>query len=252
MANRINTLGEASRVAVWQLMEIGRELRLARIASGKRQSDVARMIGSSTSHVSRIERARVPSVGCVRLSRLAAIVGLRLSLRAYPTGRRLMDKPQLTLLGSLRKRASSSVGWRTEVPVPIAGDLRAADAVATIAGCGIVVEAITRLSDFQAQSRAAILKKRDLGATRLILAVAGTSANRRALREARDVLDASFPLGTKAILAALREAKDPGADGVVVLYGWHREQRICGVSNQSPRSRCILFVICSRRQFSIT
>ena len=94
---------------------------------------------------------------------------------------------------------------------------RAADAVAIIDDCSIVVEALTRLSDFQAQSRAAILRKRDLGATRLILAVAGTSANRRALREARDVLDASFPLGTKRILAALRKAKDPGADGVAVL-----------------------------------
>jgi transcriptional regulator with XRE-family HTH domain len=217
VANRINTLGEASRVAAWQLMEIGREVRLARIASGKRQSDVARMLRCSTSHVSRIERAQVPTVGYGLLSRLAAAVGLRLSLRAYPTGRRLMDKPQLALLGRLRSSASSSLRWQTEVSVPIPGDLRAADAVATIDGCSIVVEALTRLSDFQAQSRAAILKKRDLGATRLILAIAGTSANRRALRGARDVLDASFPLGTKAILASLREAKDPGADGVAVL-----------------------------------
>lgn len=80
-----------------------------------------------------------------------------------------------------------------------------------------MVEALTRLSDFQAQSRAAILKKRDLGAARLILLVAATSANRRALREARDVVDMSFPLGTKTILAAMRDVRVPGADGVVVL-----------------------------------
>lgn len=134
MANRVNTLGEASRVGAWQLMEIGRELRIARIAAGKRQADVARMVGTSTSQVSRIERARVPRVAYAQLVRFAATVGLRLSMRAFPTGRRLLDRPQLDLLRRLRSRASSSLQWQTEVAIPMQGDFRAADAVADFGG----------------------------------------------------------------------------------------------------------------------
>lgn len=50
--------------------------------------------------------------------------------------------------------------------MPLAGDLRAADALVSIPNCRIVVEVITRLADFQAQLRAARRKQRDLGAHR--------------------------------------------------------------------------------------
>src|SRR5437762_5318688 len=101
--------------------------------------------------------------------------------------------------------------------MPITGDLRAVDARLTLDGCTIAVEAFTRLADFQAQSRASLLKKRDLSATRLVLLVAATHANRRALREAAGIVNASFPLGTRAILRALAAGRDPGADGVVLI-----------------------------------
>ena len=101
--------------------------------------------------------------------------------------------------------------------MPIAADLRAADARLSLAGCTIVIEVFSRLADFQAQSRASLIKKRDLQADRLILAVAGTSTNRRALAEALAVRQATFPLGTKALFRALGEGRDPGADGILLL-----------------------------------
>jgi transcriptional regulator with XRE-family HTH domain len=217
MATRVNQVAEADRLARWQLLEIGRELRLARITSGKRQADVGRVIGTSTAQVSRIERGKVASVAFWLLARFAGSVGLKLSVRAYPNRHRLMDAPQIDLLRRFTARAHATWWWETEVPMPLAGDLRAADAVGKITGCAAVVEVYARLADYQAQSRSARLKKRDLGADRLVLLIAGTSANRRAAREAGDALRASFPLGTKAILKAFREGRDPGADGIVLL-----------------------------------
>jgi len=198
-------------------MEIGRELRVARITAGKRQCDVARVIGTSTAQVSRIERGKVIAARYGHLARFAAAVGLKPSLRFYPAGRRLMDGPQVELIGKVRAKTHSSGRWETEVPMPIAADLRAADARLSLAGCTIVIEVFSRLADFQAQSRASLIKKRDLQADRLILAVAGTSTNRRALAEALAVRQASFPLGTKALFRALGEGRDPGADGILLL-----------------------------------
>jgi transcriptional regulator with XRE-family HTH domain len=208
---------EAARLATWQLAEIGRELRLARIRGGTTQADVARAVGTSTARVSMIERGLVPTVAYRDLARFAGVVGLKLYLRAYPAGRRLLDGPQLQLLDRFRARIAAAVALRTEVPMPLEGDLRAADCVAALAGITIVIELITRLADFQAQSRAALLKQRDLGADRCLLVIAATRANRAALREADAAVAASFPLRTREVLRALAADADPGANGIVLL-----------------------------------
>jgi hypothetical protein len=108
--------------------------------------------------------------------------------------------------------------WRVvlEATIPLPGDLRAVD-VLLEGPCRICVEVITRLSDLQAQIRAAQLKQRDIGATRLIIVVAGTHGNRRVLDEARATLVASFDLDTRRTLATLAEGRDPGRDAIVVL-----------------------------------
>lgn len=208
---------EAARLATWQLAEIGRELRLARIHGGTTQAVVARALGTSTARVSMIERGLIPTVAYRHLARFAGVVGLKLYLRAYPAGRRLLDAPQLQLVDRFRSRIAAGASLRTEVPMPLEGDLRAADCVATLAGITIVVELITRLADFQAQSRAALLKQRDLGADRCLLVIAATRANRAALREADAAVAASFPLRTREVLRALAAGADPGANGIVLL-----------------------------------
>jgi len=217
MVNRTRPVPDADQSATWQLLEIGREVRIARLAAGMRLLDVARQVRTSASQMSRIERGRVPSVSYRLLAKSAAVVGLRLSVKAFPGRRRLLDKPQLDLLNRLRSRAHPSWRWETEVPMPIPGDLRAADARATRPGCVVVAELWSRLSDFQAQSRAASVKQRDLGADRLLLVLWGTSANRRALREGGEAVRASFPLGTRQVLAAMSAGQDPGANGIVLL-----------------------------------
>ena len=217
MANRNSTLHEATRQAAWMLHQLGRELRIARVAAGLTQSRVAGRIGASQSKISRTERGLAHDLGVTNLTRHTAVVGLRVHLRFYPGGRHLLDAPQLALLARFRKRINALWKWEQEVPVAIPGDLRAADARISLLSVSVVVEAITRFADAQAQARAAQLKKRDLGADRLILLLAATAANRRALREAGPDFAAAFPMATPATLRALANAQDPGADAIVVL-----------------------------------
>lgn len=217
MPPRTNPLHEADRLARWQLTELGREVRVARISGGRTQAEIARAIGTSVARVSRLERGLVPTVSHRQLARLAAATGLKLYVRAYPAGRRLLDAPQLALLAELRRRAHPAWRWETEVPMPIAGDLRAADARATLSGCSVAVELWTRLADWQLQSRSALLKQRDLGADRLVVVLRDTHANRDALRQAGPDALASFPGSPRTILRALAEGRDPGANAVLFL-----------------------------------
>lgn len=205
------------RLARWILADVGRELRIARIGAGLRQADVAARCGTSKAHVCRVEHARLATLSVAAISRHAAAVGLKPSVKLYPLGRRLLDGPQLELLKGFRARIHRAWKWETEVPVPIAGDLRSADCRLTLPGCVILVEAYTRLADWQAQSASAARKKRDLHADRLILLLAATHANRKAVSEAQPVTTGSFPLTTKAAMAALAEGRDPGADAIVFL-----------------------------------
>ncbi len=80
-----------------------------------------------------------------------------------------------------------------------------------------MIEAFSRLADAQAQLRAVHIKARDMGIERVVIVIAGTHANRRALAEASHVLASDFPLDTRAVLAALSKGEDPGANGIVLL-----------------------------------
>jgi hypothetical protein len=95
--------------------------------------------------------------------------------------------------------------------------MRAWDGVGDLPGCACAFELVRRFHDCQAQLRAFELKRRDGSVDRLVVVVMATHANRRALRAARDVVAASFPLTTRQVMAALNAGRDPGADGVVLL-----------------------------------
>lgn len=217
MANRTRPQYEATRLSRWILVDVGRELRLARHTAGLRQVDVARRVGTSKSRICRVEHAGVATLSIAAITHHAAALGLKPSVKLWPVGRRLLDAPQLELLARLRARLHPSWSWQTEVPMPIPGDLRSADCLITVPGCRVLVEAFTRLSDWQAQTAGAARKKRDLGADRLVLVLAATHANRRAAAEAAAVGSGSFPTATRSTLLALSEGRDPGADAIVLL-----------------------------------
>jgi transcriptional regulator with XRE-family HTH domain len=215
--NRRNPIHEATLQADWLLREVGRELRVGRLTAGMTQARVAAAIGRSQAAVSTVERGRDLSVTIHAAARHAAAVGMRLWVRVFPDGRITLDAPQLALLGRFRPRLHAAWTWELEVPVPLDRDLRAGDCRLTIPGCSILVEAITRFADAQAQTRAAQRKRRDLGCDRLILLLAATGTNRRALREAGPAFAAAFPISPRAALRALAEGRDPGGDALILL-----------------------------------
>lgn len=216
MANRTRALDDATIATRRLLAALGAELRTARMGRGLRQTDVARVAHSSHSHISRLEQG-LGVVQFADLARHGAVVGLRLHVRFYPTGGGLRDGAQLDLLRRLRARIGDRWSWQLEAPLNLPGDLRAFDALLTREQGRIAVEAITRLSDAQAQLRAAALKQRDGQVERLILLISGTHHNRRALAAAGDLLATTFPLRTRATLAALQAGEDPGDNAIVMM-----------------------------------
>jgi len=149
-------------------------------------------------------------------ARIAAVVGLQLAATLHPNGDPARDRAQLGLLRRFKDRLHPSLRWRTEVPMPIPGDLRAADGSIEGPFGTILVEAETRVFDFQAVERKARLKQRDLGANRLILVVNDTRHNRRAVALHPELRE-RFPISTRRCLAALARGDDPGGDCLVLL-----------------------------------
>jgi len=177
--------------------------------------------GISHSSFGRIERGLIHSVSIDRLCRAAAAVGLRLSIRFYPSGDPVRDSAHSRLLVGFRGRLPTGTPWATEVPLPIPGDLRALDAQATLDRV-VGIEAETHLTDLQALERRLALKKRDAHLDRLVLLVADTKHNREVLGIHREALRSGFPLDTRGMLAHLGRGLAPPADGIVILSNAHR------------------------------
>ena len=196
--------------------ELGLELREARLAAGVSHGDVGKAAGLSHAAVSRIERGASPYVPLRSLATVASVLGLRLSVRAYPAGLPLRDAAQVALLERFRGLLHPSLIWRTEVPLPIEGDLRAWDASVGGPGWVAYVDAETRIRDAQALERRIAIKRRDTRTDRVIVLLADTRTNRMILRSVGSPLVEGAVPGS-LILAALRGGRDPGASGLVLL-----------------------------------
>jgi transcriptional regulator with XRE-family HTH domain len=217
MSTRIRVIDDARSRARLARIELGRQIRGARMASGVSIRLVARAIGRSTSWVSRVERGLVRSVSFEDLAVLAAAAGLRLWATTYPGARAIHDAPQVRLLRRFRERVGEAWAWSYEVVMPDARDQRAADCVIRNGPLSVMIEAFTRIADAQRMLREIHIKARDLGVTRVLIVLQASEANRRAMREVADIVRADYPLGTRDVLAALAEGRDPGANGIVVL-----------------------------------
>jgi transcriptional regulator with XRE-family HTH domain len=217
MPKREYRVDEASRRARRQLGELLRDLRAARRAAGLSQAAVAAALGNSRQLMTEWERAlRIPNP--IELVCWGAALGLEVSLRAYPAGSPLRDAGQLRLLARARAAIGEGWAWRTEVPVSAdPHDRRAFDAVLSSSVGSIGLEAITRLTDAQAQVRAVTLKQEAAGLERMVLVLAETRYNRGAVADAAPTLLGAFPASSREVLRALREGRTPSANGIVLV-----------------------------------
>lgn len=192
-------------------------MRSARLAAGLTLRDVGKAVGVVASTVLSHEPARRRGERPGPLARHAAVVGMRLRIKAYPEGAPIRDAAQVALVRAFRDRIGTALKLQLEqLVVGTPGDMRAFDATLALpGGCG--VEFITRFHDCQAQLRAVLLKQRDSGVARLVIVVKATHANRRAVASAADIIATTLPLGTRATLAALAMGHDPGENALVLL-----------------------------------
>ena len=200
------------------------ELAAARRDAALSQAVVSGLVGISPSQYSRIERGLSPNVPVPTLARIAAVLGLRLSMRLFPVGDPLRDAAQLKLLERLRIRLHPSLRWSTEVPLPRPGDPRAWDGLIRgfLAPAGServrgAVEAETGPRDVQALERKLALKQRDGDVDWLILLLADTRRNRAFLAGAGAGLRSRFPLDGTRALELLGAGVDPGQNALVLL-----------------------------------
>lgn len=217
MAHRTRVIDDARLAWSRRCLEIGADFRAHRTMHGATQEQVGDALGISGSEVSRRERGAAPNLTVAALHEHAAAVGLRVSLSMHPAAAAVRDAAQVRYVARFLERVSPSFDRELEAVVPLPGDLRAIDVVLRGVGFLIAVEVFTRFADLQAQLREARLKARDIGATRLVIVVAGTRANRRALDAARPALLGSWDLDTRKVMAALGAGRPPDRDAIIVL-----------------------------------
>ncbi|MGK2851933.1 MAG: XRE family transcriptional regulator [Candidatus Limnocylindrales bacterium] len=194
------------------------EIRGARQSAGLSQHALGAAVGLTASEVGRFERGDLQDVGIDRLCRMAAAVGMTVSLRLFPAGDPVRDAGQMRLLDRLRGHVPPGSRWRPEVPLFGRDDARAWDAVIDGTGCVDAVEAETRFVDTQATERRIALKMRDdPTVAHVILLLADTRLNRRTPAEVRESLRATYPIDGRVALARIAEGRCPGGNAIVVL-----------------------------------
>jgi hypothetical protein len=216
MSTRERPGDRGRRRARADLQVVAADARRSRIGAGLSLRAVGKATGIDHSRIWRFERGEFGELRLNDIAAVGAAVGLDVRLRAYPAGDPIRDAGQQRLVGRFRVRLHSSLGWSTEVPLPIDADLRAWDAMIRGNDWQLPVDAETALDDLQAVERRITLKVRDGGADHVILLVADTRRNRRALASAPGAFSA-LPLRTRAILSALGSGVHPGESGIVIL-----------------------------------
>jgi hypothetical protein len=212
---RDGPIARATRVAADDQRRVLVELARAQRAAGVSDEDVAHACRMSRWTVARIVAGR-RRASVVELAAIGAAVGRDIRMQAYPAGDPIRDAGQQRLLDRLRARLHPSLTIRTEVPLPIEGDLRAWDALIRGAGWRRPAEAETVLDDIQALERRLALKVRDGGVDGLILVIADTRRNRQALAAAPGSFPA-FDRNARRVLAALAAGRDPGGSSLILL-----------------------------------
>ena len=201
-----------------QAQYLGREVQLARTRLGWSRARASNRAGVSRSTWERVERGSTgPTIATA--CAVTDAVGLDLVLRTYPgSGPTLHDRGQMNVAAHLSELAHSS--WRVSLEVTAGTHGEAIDEVFWGPDEILDVEIVRHLRDYQAQYRAASLKRDWLAnqhsrPVRLILAVEYLRSNRAAAAPHMRLIRTSLPAGSRQILDALRTGTPVGSDGLL-------------------------------------
>jgi transcriptional regulator with XRE-family HTH domain len=218
-------------------VRFGRDLRVARVASGLTQRQLGSVAQVSQPMVSQAERGDEHVSLAIRC-RLAAACGHELGWRLYPVASvSLRDSGQLRLVQAIV--AAASAGWGAQLEVPVApGDIRAADLILRSRAELLHVEVERSPVDIQAQLRSAQLKREALAGqhelpVRLVMAFPDTRGTRQRLAPFSALLERSLPITSRRIWHAVRHGESIGGDGILFI----RPRDIGPGSTPAPRSR---------------
>jgi transcriptional regulator with XRE-family HTH domain len=189
----------------------------ARLSLGLSRAAIAAAMHVSASKLARWEHARHPLPDVREAARWMRTVGLDLTLACYPAAGPLRDVAHTRLISRLLAILPAGLPHWLEAPMPIAHDQRAWDVLIAIGGARVGVVAETRMRDWQALLRREQAKARDSQVDHLLLVLASTRANRRAVHDAGAALRTVLPLDGRTVRAALRGRRDPGAGGLLFI-----------------------------------
>jgi transcriptional regulator with XRE-family HTH domain len=198
------------------------ELKLARVASGLTQRQLAALAGVSQSAVVQAEAGKI-GLSLELRCRLVAAAGHELSLKLYPVRSvRLRDSGQLGIAQVIA--AVADVTWRCRLEVLTGpGPFRAADLVLDRPDEVVMIEIERGLVDFQAQLRAAEVKRASLATresrpVRLVIAVPETRSMRERLNQNAELIGRVLSISSAAIWRALRQGSPIGGDGLLRVH----------------------------------
>jgi hypothetical protein len=215
MSTRDGAVARARRIAEEDRRLVAAELARAQRSTGLSDAEIGRACGLSRFVVGRtLSGAR--SATNVELAIIGAALGQDVRLKAYLAGDAIRDAGQQRLIGRLRRHLHPSIGITTEVGLPLPGDLRAWDAMLRTTTWRRPVEAETAIDDVQAVDRRVQLKVRDGAVDGVILLVADTRRNRRALAAAPSAFT-GFDRNARRVLRELRRGRDPGGTSIVLI-----------------------------------
>ena len=192
------------------------EIRRGRTGAGLSLRAASKAAGIDHATLWRFEGGLVSSLSLEEIAAVGAVLGLDVRLRAFPAGDPIRDAGQQRLVERLRRILHPSLEWHTEVPLPDDGDRRAWDAMIRAVTWWIAVDAETVLADVQAVERRFNLKVADGGVEAVLLVVANTRRNRRAVA-ASPAAFAGLRRDARPALRALRTGIGPPASTLVFL-----------------------------------
>lgn len=205
---RSRGLARARRI----LAELATEIREARLQAGVSQEEAGHRAGLSADKVWKVEHEELKTLSFDDACRLAAVLGLDVSVRTYPNGAPIRDAGQASRLMKLLVHVAKPLRYQTDAPLPRtdAGlELRAWDALITGSGERTAVELESRLTDLQATTRRHNLKRRDDPVDHFLMVIADTRHNRRVVAEYAALLAELPRLDSSKVIDLLAAGNHP-------------------------------------------